>query len=158
MAIRTDVKSDIYGSSAVGAYAAPFASARDGKLHRVSGRVSCLITDNTGSRFLLCQIPTSAIILSNSFIRTDNWGFAQAVVGTIGLTTGLLNVAKATGAAVGNQLVTMFGAKQNQPAWQQAGLAAAPVMAPFLDIFAFGIADATVAGTMDFDITYANHF
>lgn len=156
MAIRTDVKADTFGNVSAGAYAAPFASARDGRIHRTAGRVSALISDNTGSRFLIAQIPSSAIILPQSFIRTDNWAFAQAVIGTLAVPTGLLNVAKATGGATGNALVTIFGAKWAQPAWQQAGLAAAPVN-PLMDIFAHAIADATVAGTIDFDIWYANH-
>ena len=156
MAIRTDVKADTFGNVAAGAYAAPFASARDGRIHRTAGRVSALSTDNNGSRFLIAQIPTSAIILPQSFIRTDNWAFAQAVIGTIAVPTGLLNVARATGGATGNALSTIFGAKWAQPAWQQAGLAAAPAV-PLLDIFAHAIADATGAGTIDFDIWYANH-
>jgi hypothetical protein len=156
MAIRTDVKADTFGSVASGAYAAPFASARDGRIHRTAGRITGLAADNTGSRYLIAQIPTSAIILPQSFIRTDLWAFAQAVIGTLAVPTGLLNVAKATGGATGNALVTIFGAKWAQPAWQQAGLAAAPAT-PFLDIFAHAIADATVLGTIDFDIWYANH-
>jgi hypothetical protein len=156
MAIRTDVKADTFGVTGA-AYVPPFASARDGRIHRTAGRVSALAADNTGSRFLIAQIPTSAIILPQSFIRTDLWAFAQAVIGTIAVPTGLLNVARATGGATGNALVTIFGAKWAQPAWQQAGLAAAPVGVPFLDIFAHAIADATVLGTIDFDIWYANH-
>lgn len=154
MAIR-NVKSTIFGLAGT-TYTPPSGSARDGKMHHISGTVANLAADNSGSRYHLFTLPSTAIILSQSLIRTDAWGFAQAVVGAVGFTTGLLNVAKATGGAGGNALATIFAAKWNQPLWQQLGMAAPPKQA-MIDIEAFTIANATVDGTLSFDIWYADH-
>lgn len=151
-------RSTVFGISGPGpnGYTPPFAAAAMGKLHRVAGRATALLADNTNSRYLLCQLPSTCILLQESAIRTDLWAFAQAVIGTIGFQTGLLNVARATGGATGNLPVTIFGARWNQPLWQALGMAAPPTN-PVIDLIAFAIADATVLGTLDFDLRYVNH-
>lgn len=154
MAIR-NVKSSVFGLSGA-TYTPPNAAARDGKVRHIAGTVANLLADNSGSRYHLFTLPATAIILPQSLIRTDNWGFAQAIVGCVGFTTGLLNVAKATGGAGGNALATIFASKWAQPLWQQLGMAAAPAQS-MIDIEAFTIADATVAGTLSFDIWFADH-
>lgn len=148
-------KSTVFGITGVAGYAAPAGASRDGKLHRVTGSVANLISDNTGSKYLLCEIPWSAIIHPTTAFRTDGWGFAQAVIGTDEATTGLLNAAKGVSAA-GQNPITIFDAKWGKPLWQQLGLPAMPTSGP-AKLYARGIADATVAGTLSFDISYSNH-
>jgi hypothetical protein len=154
MAIR-NVKSTVFGLTGA-TYTPPNAAARDGKVHHISGTVANIVGDNTGSRYHLFTLPATAIILPQSLIRTDAWGFAQAVVGTVGFTTGLLNVARATGGAGGNALATVFAADWNSPLWEQLGMSAPPTQ-NMIDIEAFTIADATGAGTLSFDIWFADH-
>ena len=76
------LKSTIFEGTGVNGYQAPDSSALQGVFHRVAGRVTNSATDNTGSTYLIAQIPWAAILLHDSTIRTDAWGFAQAVVGT----------------------------------------------------------------------------
>jgi len=153
MAIVTK-KSSVYGSNAAG-YTAPNSSSRAGRITRVAGTVTCAATDNAKSTYLVCDVPSSAILLPESAIKTTGWGFAQAIVGVAAAATGLLNVTKATGGATGNKPITIFGAKWNKPIWQQLGLAEDPKMP--LTLIVSTTTDATGAGQIDFDLVFANH-
>lgn len=149
------IKSDIFGSTGASGYTSPNSASRNGRINRVAGTVACAADALTGSTYLLASVPSSAIMLPESAIMTTAWGFAQAVVGTLGVTDGLLDVTKATGGASGNNPITIFGAKWNVPVWQQFGLAADPGIP--LDILAIAQADATGAGSIKFDLVFANH-
>lgn len=147
MAIRK-VLSTVYGILALG-------SSAHGHIQRIAGTVSCEATDETGSMYLLCTVPASAIMLPESAIKTTAWGFAQAVIGVEGDTDALLDVTKATGGATGNNPITIFGANWNVPIWQQLGMTEDPGNS--VDIYVFTEADATIAGQIDFDLQFANH-
>ncbi|WP_112312493.1 hypothetical protein [Pseudogemmobacter bohemicus] len=149
------LKSTIFGVTGVNGYQAPDSSALQGVFHRVAGRVTNGATDNTGSTYLIAQIPWAAILLHDSRIRTDAWGFAQAVVGTPEDPDGLYDAAKGA-SATGVVLFDVFTAKWNQPLWKQLGLAKMPNK-PFAELMFVARADATGAGTADFDIRYALH-
>jgi len=153
MAIVTS-KSSVYGTNATG-YTAPNSSSRAGRITRVAGTVTCGATDSAKSTYLVCDVPSSAILLPESAIKTTGWGFAQAIVGVAAATTGLLNVTKATGGAAGNKPIVIFEAKWNKPIWEQLGLVADPGMP--LTLIVSTIADATIAGQIDFDLVFANH-
>ena len=148
-------QSSIFGSTGTTGYTAPNGSSRNGRINRVAGIVANSLTALTGSRYLICQIPSSAIMLPESAIKTTGWGFAQATIGTPDLLTGLLDVAKATGGTTGNKPITIFGATWNKPIWQQLGLAADPGHP--VDLVVSTATDATVAGQIDFDLVFANH-
>ena len=149
------LKSTIFGVTGVNGYQAPDSSALQGVFHRVAGRVTNGATDNAGSTYLIAQIPWNAILLHDSTIRTDAWGFAQAVVGTPEDTDGLYDAAKGA-VATGVALFAAYSARWNQPLWKQLGLASMPNK-PFADLLFFAKADAAAAGTADFDIRYALH-
>lgn len=155
MPVRNKV-STVFGVTGAAGYTPPNAAARDGRIHRVAGRITNAADDDSGSTFLMAEIPWAAILLHASLIRTDQWGYAQAVIGVPGTPTGLLNVARATGGTSGNLPVTAFGADWNLPFWQQLGLSAMPTT-PFAALTAFAQANATGAGTLDFDLHYALH-
>ncbi|MES2667925.1 MAG: hypothetical protein V4712_17710 [Pseudomonadota bacterium] len=149
-----NLKSTVFGVTGVAGYTAPNGSARDGRIHRVAGRISNGAGDSNLSKYLICELPWSAILLPPTAFMTTAWGFAQAVIGTDEDSDGLLDVARATGGATGNVPITIFGAKWNLPFWGQMGLASAPLKG-FAKLYAVAEADATGAGTLDFDIHYA---
>ncbi|WP_226779014.1 hypothetical protein [Oceaniglobus trochenteri] len=148
-------KSSIFGTTGEAGYTSPNSSSRNGRINRVVGTVTCAATDLQGSEYLVAQVPSSAIMLPESAIRTTAWGFAQAVIGVKGDTDALLDVAKATGGATGNKPITIFGSLWNKPLWQQLGMAADPGHA--IDLIVFTEGDATAAGTLEFDLSFANH-
>lgn len=155
MAVVTK-KSTVFGALvASGGYQAPNSASAKGLPMRIAGRVSNEATDQTGSKYLLCEVPSSAIMLPESAIRTTAWGFAQAVVGVEGAPDGLLDVTRATGGATGNNPITIFTPNWNVPIWQQMGLASDPLKP--VQIWVVAEADATGAGTIDFDLQFANH-
>lgn len=154
MAIVT-LKSTIFGTVGVAGYTAPAGASRDGKVHRITGSVANAATDNSGSKYLLAELPWSAILHPTTAIRTDGWGFAQAVVGTDEAPTGLLNAVKGV-STTGQLPIAIFDAKWGKPLWQALGLAAMPTNGP-AKLYAKGVADAAGAGTLYFDISYSNH-
>lgn len=149
------LKSTIFGALVNGAYVPPDGAQRDGHFHRLAGRVTNGATDNTGSTYLIAEIPWAAILLHDSTIRTDAWGFAQAVVGTPEDPDGLYDAAKGA-SATGVSLFAAYAAKWNQPLWKQIGLSAMPTT-PVAQLMFVAEADAAGAGTADFDIRYALH-
>jgi hypothetical protein len=154
MAIRK-VLSTFYGQLVAGVWLPATGAASAGKITRVTGTVECLATDEAGSEYKLMDVPSSAIMLPESAIKTTAWGFAQAVIGVDGDTDALLDVTKATGGASGNNPVDLFDAKWGKPIWQQLGMAEDPGNPITLKVFTE--ADATVAGQIDFDLQFANH-
>mgnify|MGYP001797082392 CR=1 FL=1 len=154
MAIRK-VLSSAYGQLVDGAFSQSRGASALGLKTGMCGTVECLATDEAGSEYSLVNVPSSAILLPGSAIRTNAWGFAQAVIGVDGDTDALLDVAAASGGATGNVLVTIFGANWNQPIWQQLGMAADPGNPITLKVFTE--ADAASAGQIDFDLQFANH-
>lgn len=151
-----EVKSSIFGAVSGGAYVPPNASSRDGKEHIIQGSVANGANNSSGSKYLLCSLPWSAILLPETAFRTDGWGFAQVQIGPVEAPTGLLNAAKGV-STTGQTPVVIFGANWNEPLWQACGLAAMPVDNGYADLWATTIAGATGAGAMQFMIRYVNH-
>jgi len=155
MAVVT-LNSTVFGSTGAAGYTAPNSTARDGHPHVVAGRVTNAATDNTGSKYLLAQIPWGAILQPSTAFLTKDWGFAQAVIGVDEDMDCILDAAKGT--AVGGQLpITIFTSKWNVPLWQACGLSAMPTDKAFANVYAVAEADAAGAGTLDFHIEYALH-
>ncbi len=148
-------KSTIFGATGVSGYVPPDSAARNGLIHRIAGRVTNAATDNTGSTYLLAELPWNAILLHDSTVRTDNWGFAQAVIGTPEDPDGLYDAAKGA-SATGVAVFAAYSARWNQPLWKQVGLAAMP-KAGLARIQFVAEADAAGAGTADFDLRVALH-
>lgn len=148
-------KSSVYAAMAATGMIAATASSAHGVIARVAGTITNDATDNSGSTYLMLAVPASAIILPESAIKTTGWGFAQATIGVAGDTAALLNVTKATGGGTGNNPVVLFDAKWNKPIWKQLGLAADP--GTLIELVVSTATDATGAGTIDFDLVFANH-
>lgn len=155
MAVVT-LKSTVFGATGASGYTAPNSSARDGRLHVVTGRATNAATDNTGSKYLLAEIPWGAILQPSTAFLTKDWGFAQAVIGVDEDPDIILDAVKGT--AVGGQLpITIFTVKWNVPLWQLCGLAAMPTDKAYANVYAVAEADAAAAGTLDFQIEYTLH-
>lgn len=150
-----NLKSTIYGIVGTAGYAAPAGASRDGQIHYVAGRITNAATDNTGSKYLICELPWTAILQPETAFRTDAWGFAQAVIGVDEDPDSLLDAVKGV-STTGQLPVTIFGTLWNKPLWQALGLASMPLTGP-AKLYAIAEANAAGAGTMDFHIRYANH-
>ena len=122
-----------------------------GPIHVIRGTMTNLADDDSGSTFLLCQIPANAILDSNTKFSSATAGYATIRVGTRANAVALLNVAKA---AILSPIV-MGDAKHGLAAWQQLGLAAAPD-GNIIDLMFSAGANATGAGTMPFEIWYSD--
>ena len=83
MAIRK-VLSSAYGQLVDGAFSQSRGASALGLKTGMCGTVECLATDEAGSEYSLVNVPSSAILLPGSAIRTNAWGFAQAVIGVDG--------------------------------------------------------------------------
>ena len=112
-----------------------------------------LIDDDSGSTFYLGDIPADAIIDRATSFFVTNWGYATVNIGTRSAPTALL-----TGLRSANILnpITIGDAKHGLPAWQQLGLAAAP-LDNNIPLFAHAPANATVAGNLRGEIVYRHH-
>lgn len=149
-------KSNFYGSVGVSGYTEPNAAARDGHLHVLQGRVYNSLTDSSGSKYLLCDIPWNAILLPRCAFYTKDWGFAQAVIGTEEVPNGLLDAARGV-ASAGQLPISIFsGTKWAKQLWELVGLTALPNTGP-AKLYATAAADADVAGNLAFSIEYALH-
>lgn len=112
-----------------------------------------LIDDDSGSTFWLCDIPADAIIDRATSFFVTNWGYADVRIGTRSSVAAL-----ASGLRSANIInpMTIGDADHGLPAWQQLGLAAAPID-NVISIFAHAIANATVAGSLRGEIVYRHH-
>ena len=151
MAVRLNKPSDLITDQRYDQNPPDPAKAR-GILHVIAGTMTNLADDDSGSTFLLCQIPANAILDSNTKFSTAAAGYATIRVGTRANATALYTGAKA---AIISPIV-MGDAKHGLPAWQQLGFAAAPEGNTIDLMFSAG-ANATGAGTMPFEIWYRDN-
>lgn len=151
MAIRLNKPSDLITDARLDQNPPDPAKAR-GTVHVIAGTMTNLADDDSGSTFLLCQIPANAILDSNTKFSSAAAGYATIRVGTRASATALLNAAKA---AILSPIV-MGDAKHGLPAWQQLGLAAAPDN-NMIDLMFTAGANATGAGSMPFEVWYRDN-
>lgn len=107
-------------------------------------------TDNSGSSYHLCDLPSCAILDASTAFQVQNWGFAAIRVGTRTDVDALVSVLKSAGNVVSP--VVQFDAKHGKPLWEVLGLASDP--GGNIGLYAHAIADATGAGTMLGEIHY----
>lgn len=122
----------------------------DGVMRVIALTVANLATDSSGSKYLLCTLPSCAVLDSNTAFKVDGWGFADIRLGTATDNDALASVAKSAGATVSP--ITKFGANHGKPLWKVLGLAADP--GGNIDIYAHAIANATGAGSMLAEVHY----
>lgn len=104
--------------------------------------------DDAGSTFVLCELPSYAILDANTTITADTWGYATTQIGIPGALTGLVNAAR----NAAHVPVTRNGALHGLPLWQAMGLSADP--GGMIPLIATAPANATGAGTMRGEIHY----
>lgn len=109
-----------------------------------------LATDNAGSKYLIGMFPSECILTSGTIFKVDNWGFASIRIGTFTDPAALVSVLKSAGATV--TPIAQCDSRHGKPLWQQLGLAADP--GGEIGLYIHGIADATGAGTMPYEIHY----
>lgn len=116
-----------------------------------TGSMANLATDSIGSKYLLAEVPSDAILDTRTFFKVDTWGYADIRIGTFTDPVALVNQTKITEAIA--TPVDVGDAKHAMPLWQACGLAADP--GGNIGIYAHGsVAAATGAGSMRFEIHY----
>lgn len=106
--------------------------------------VTNLSTDNSGSKYLLAELPSDCTLDIGTAFKVDGWGFATIRIGTKTDNDALVDVARS--AAAQHVPLANGDAKDGKQLWEQLGLAADP--GGTIGIWAHGVADATGAGTM----------
>lgn len=107
-------------------------------------------TDSSGSKYLLCKLPSCAILDALTAFQVENWGFAAIRIGTADDVDALVAVLKSAGTTVSP--VAQFDAKHGKPLWEVLGLAADP--GGDIALYAHAIANATGAGTLLGEVHY----
>lgn len=115
------------------------------------GTIANLATDNTGSSYHLIDLPADAILDALTCFKVDTWGFADIRIGTRTDIGALVNQTRAAGATV--TPIARLGVQHGKRLWQVLGLAKAPSN-NIIGLYAHGIANATGAGTMLFELHY----
>lgn len=122
-----------------------------GRPIKCTGVVSNLITDSIGSKYLLAELPSDAILEPDTFFKVDTWGYADIRIGTFSDPIALVNQTRLTAAIV--TPIANGDARHGQPLWQALGLAADP--GGYIGIYHHGlVAVPTVAGSSRFKISY----
>lgn len=106
--------------------------------------------DLSGSTYLLCKLPSEAILDSRTAFLVTSWGFAQINIGTRTDIDAVVTQTKATGNVV--TPIAFGDAKHGVPLWQALGLAADP--GGEIGLYAHASANATGAGSMKGEVHY----
>lgn len=106
-------------------------------------------TDSAGSKYLLCRLPSAAILTASTTFKADGWGFAVTSIGTASDVDALFQANKN---AAHSPITRNAAASHGVPLWQLLGLSADP--GGEIELYAHAIADAAGAGTMNGEIHY----
>lgn len=121
-----------------------------GQLRFATGTVANLATDSAGSKYLLCRVPSDALLDERTALQVQNWGFAQVQIGTKTSATALLDVARS---AANVQNPVAFGdASHGKRLWERLGMTADP--GGEIGLWAHAAAGATGAGSLKFAIAW----
>lgn len=124
-----------------------------GYARRAVGRVENAADDSSGSKYLLAELPSHAILTRATFFHVENWGFAAIRLGTFDDVDALLSVLKS--AATTQAPITALIESTGERLWETMGLAADP--GGVIGIYAHAIAGATGAGNMPFVIEWLDN-
>ena len=144
-------KSTVYKPASDPLGAEPKPELARGKPIVVTASVANLATDSLGSKYLLADLPSDAILDTRTFFKVDTWGYADIRIGTFSDPVALVNQTKIS-AAIAAPLA-QGDARHGQPLWQALGLAADP--GGTTGIYLHGsVAAAVAAGSCKFEIHY----
>lgn len=121
-----------------------------GKKSHATGTVANAAADSSGSTYKLCEVPSYAMLVEDTFFDVEAWGFAQIVIGTKTDATALVNQTKATETIV--QPVAIGDANHGKRLWEVLGMANDP--GGNIGIYVHAAANATGAGSMPFRISW----
>ncbi|MDZ7919981.1 hypothetical protein [Rhodoferax sp.] len=122
-----------------------------GRPFAATGSVANGATDSIGSKYLICRVPSEAILDTRTFFKVDTWGFANIRIGTFTDPAALVSQTRALEAVA--TPVDVGDAKHGMPFWQACGMAADP--GGEIAVYMHGlVADATAAGTCRFEVHY----
>lgn len=124
-----------------------------GRTYTAVGAVTNASDDLNGSTFLLARIPSHAILKTGTRFIVTNWGFAAVRIGTKDDVDALVSQTQATENVI--DPITDGDANHAKELWEVLGLASDP--GGDIAIYAHAIADATGAGSMQFQIDYLDN-
>lgn len=117
----------------------------------VTASMANLATDSIGSKYLLAELPSDAILDTRTFFKVDTWGYIDIRIGTFSDVAALVSQLRSAAAIVSP--LTQGDARHGQPLWQALGLAADP--GGTIGIYIHGsVAAAAGAGSTKFEIHY----
>ena len=145
------VRSDLFRTQPMLGQATPDPARARGRPIVAQFTVTNLSTDETGSQYLLAELPTDCILAATTWFKVDGWGFATVQIGTRTAPTAIGTVPRAT-APYFRPIVEGAALTHGRYLWEILGLAADP--GGLIGIFARGPANATVAGVMTGELNY----
>lgn len=122
-----------------------------GRVVATQGLVANGVSELTGSRYQIADLPSDCVLLPNTFFKVDTWGYVDIRIGTFSDPGALVNQLRSAAAIVSP--IANGDARHGQPLWQALGLAADP--GGNIGLFYHAIATAAGAGTSRFTIHYA---
>ena len=123
----------------------------DGRRRRKTISVANLSTDNTGSTYKLCELPSDCILDPSTQFYVSNWGYADIRIGTLSAPGALVSQLKSAGNTI-TPITAGDPAKHGKRLWEILGLAADP--GGTIPLYAHAIANATGAGSMLAQVDY----
>lgn len=144
-----DEKSDLY-RDAHALQGSPDPLKTKGRVIVATGTVTNLVSDESGSKYRLIELPSDCYLHEDTFFDVQGDGFAQIVIGTLTDTDALVDQTRATENI--HQPIAIGDANHGKQLWEILGLAEDTGGA--IALFKHAEATATVAGSMDFRIVY----
>lgn len=151
MTTVVSVKSNLFKAASDPLGAEPKPELARGRPIVANGLVANGVGELTGSKYLIAELPSEAILLPATFFKVDTWGYADIRIGTFTDPVALVNQLRSAAAIVSP--IANGDARHGQPLWQALGLAADP--GGYIGLYYHAIATATVAGTSRFAVHYA---
>lgn len=152
MTTVVSVKSNLFKAASDPLGAEPKPELARGRPIIAQGVVANGVGELTGSKYLIAELPSDAILLPATFFKVDTWGFADIRIGTFTDPVALVNQLRSAAAVVSP--IANGDARHGQPLWQALGLAADP--GGNIGLYYHAIATATGAGTSRFAVHYAH--
>lgn len=157
MPVVTEFSPDIYGvldANGILRGTPDYRKTRAG-VHVTQGTITNAAGDESGSKYRIAKLPSSVILLPESVIDLQSWGFVIAKIGLDADTDALLSVADTTALSDVSSPIAHGDSRWGKELWEQLGLAEDP--AGDLEISIHTEANAAGAGTATFALYWAGN-
>lgn len=159
MAVVTVKSPAVFGallSATTGQRAAPDYTTARGVVHRTAGRVDNASADSNGSKYVLATLPSACVLLvEDSIVDLQNWGYAAATIGDPSDTDSLLASVTISGESDVRALGAHADSNWNKPLWEALGMSEDP--GGLIELAIHTAAGATGDGYATFDLRWAGN-